>query len=292
MDARALLRELNIRPRKGLGQNFLVDSSVVPRIVAAAEVGPQDAVVEVGPGLGVLTEQLAKSAGRVIAVELDDRLATVLRERLAGCGNVTVVQGDILKLSVERLLKEAPGGAPLGEDFRYKVVANLPYYVTSPVLRFFLEARPRPRLMVVMVQKEVAERIVAKPPEMSLLAVSVQFYGQPRIVRIVPAKAFYPAPEVESAILRIDLYERPALDVDPDSFFRLVRAGFEQRRKQLPNSLASVLHISKDEAVKALEQAGLEPQRRAETLSLENWGRLYRAIETPAGLATQTKAPD
>lgn len=287
MDARTILKDLGIRPRKALGQNFLVDRTVVPRIVAAAEVGPQDVIIEVGPGLGVLTEQLARVARRVIAVELDERLAAVLRERFAGHDNVIVIQGNILGLSVETMLEEISGRLPSVTDFSYKVVANLPYYVTSPILRFFLEAYPKPRLIVVMVQKEVAERIVAIPPEMSLLAISVQFYGQPRIVRIVPAKAFYPVPKVESAILRIDLYEHPAVDVkDRQEFFRLVHAGFGQRRKQLPNAIASGLKLNKEEVIKALERTGLDPRQRAETLRLEDWGRLYRALEPPSEVNT------
>lgn len=283
MDARTILRDLDIRPRKALGQNFLVDRTVVPRTVSAAEIGPQDVAIEVGPGLGVLTEELARVAGHVIAVELDERLAAALRRRLANYANVTIIRGNILELSVETLLEETLGRAPSRANFSYKVVANLPYYVTSPVLRFFLEAHLKPRLMVIMVQKEVAERIAAAPPKMSLLAISVQFYGQPRIVGIVPPKAFYPVPKVESAILRIDLYEHPAVNVaNREAFFKLVHAGFEQRRKQLPNTMASVLRVDKEQVIRALEQAGLDPRRRAETLSLEDWERLYQAMEAQA----------
>ena len=161
----------------------------------------------------------------------------------------------------------------------YKVVANLPYYITSPVLRHFLEASAKPRLMIVMVQKEVAEAIVAKPGKMSLLSVSVQFYGEPRIISPVPAQCFYPAPKVDSAILRIDPYPQPAVAVDEGSFFELVRAGFTAPRKQLVNSLAQGLGASKSEVLSLLETAGIVPQRRAETLTLGEWARLWQVFK-------------
>ena len=267
MDARAILRELGLRPRKGLGQNFLVDRSVLPKIVAAAEVGPQDTVIEVGPGLGVLTERLAATAGRVIAVELDDALADALKKRFAGQPNVQVVHGDVLNLSPADLIGSG--------DSRYKVVANLPYYITSAVLRHFLEAEARPALMVVMVQLEVAQRIVARPPDMSLLSVAVQFYGRARIVARVPPGAFYPAPKVDSAILRIDVYDKPAVEVaNKEWFFHVVQAGFGQRRKQLVNSLSAGLDIDKGRASAALQSCVLSPTLRAEALSLEDWACL------------------
>jgi 16S rRNA (adenine1518-N6/adenine1519-N6)-dimethyltransferase len=267
---RRLLRQFDLRARKGLGQHFLVDREVLAVITSAAEVAPDDIIVEVGPGLGILTRELAKKAGRVIAIELDDKLAVLLKERLASFKNVTIINDDVLKITPGDLLK---GG------FSYKVVANLPYYITSPVLRHFLTASAKPQMMIVMVQKEVAEAIAAEPGQMSLLSVSVQFYGKPEIISRVPAESFYPAPEVDSAILRIDLYPKPAVDVDESGFFDIVRAGFAAPRKQIANSLAQGLGLPKTEVLPVLKRADIAPQRRAETLSLEEWAGLWRVFE-------------
>jgi 16S rRNA (adenine1518-N6/adenine1519-N6)-dimethyltransferase len=267
------LRSFDLRARKGLGQHFLVDQEVLKVIVSAAELTPDDIIVEVGPGLGILTRELAQRAGRVIAIELDDKLAALLKRTLASFNNVTIINDDVLKLEPEALLKEQKVSP------RYKVVANLPYYITSPVLRHFLEARAKPQTMIVMVQKEVAEAIAAKPGQMSLLSVSVQFYGKPEIISPVPAESFYPAPEVDSAILRLDLYPQPAVTVDEGSFFNLVRAGFAAPRKQIANSLAQGLGRDKAEVLPLLEEAGIAWQRRAETLSLEEWAKLWRLFE-------------
>jgi len=264
---RRLLRQFDLRARKGLGQHFLIDGEVLERIISAAELTPSDVIVEVGPGLGVLTRELAQKAGRVIAIELDSRLAAALKQTLAHFNNVTIINDDVLKIEPKNL---ATG---------YKVVANLPYYITSPVLRHFLEASAKPRLMILMVQKEVAEAITARPGKMSLLAVSVQFYGEPRIISRVPAQCFYPAPRVDSAILRIDPHPQPRVAVDEGSFFDLVRAGFTAPRKQLVNSLAQGLGVSKNEALSLLERADIASQRRAETLTLGEWARLWRVFK-------------
>ncbi len=181
---RRLLRQFDLRARKGLGQHFLIDGEVLKRITAAAELAPTDVIVEVGPGLGVLTRELAQKAARVIAIELDNKLAAALKQTLAPFNNVTIINDDVLKIEPAALVTEPKTG--------YKVVANLPYYITSPVLRHFLEASAKPRVMILMVQKEVAEAIVAKPGEMSLLSVSVQFYGEPRIISYVPAQVLLP----------------------------------------------------------------------------------------------------
>ncbi len=267
---RRLLRQFDLRARKGLGQHFLIDGEVLKRITSAAELTPSDVIVEVGPGLGVLTRELAQKAGRVIAIELDNKLAAALKQTLASFNNVTIINDDVLKIEPKNLITK-PG---------YKVVANLPYYITSPVLRHFLEASAKPQLMILMVQKEVAEAIIAKPGKMSLLSVSVQFYGEPRIISPVPAQCFYPAPKVDSAILRINLYPQPAVAVtDEGSFFDLVRAGFTAPRKQLLNSLAQGLGASKSEILPLLETAGIVPKRRAETLTLEEWARLWQMFE-------------
>jgi 16S rRNA (adenine1518-N6/adenine1519-N6)-dimethyltransferase len=261
-----LLRQFDLRARKGLGQHFLIDGEVLKRITSAAELTPSDVVVEVGPGLGVLTRELAQKAGRVIAIELDNKLAAALKQTLAPFNNVTIINDDVLKIEPKNLATA------------YKVVANLPYYITSPVLRHFLEASAKPQLMILMVQKEVAEAIVAKPGEMSLLAVSVQFYGEPRLISYVPAQCFYPPPKVDSAILRINLYPQPRVS-DEAGFFAVVRAGFTTPRKQIANSLAQGLGVAKAEALSLLERAGIVSQRRAETLTLEEWARLWQVFK-------------
>ena len=273
---RSLLRRSGLRVRKGLGQHFLVDEEVLGLIVSAAQLTPADAVMEIGPGLGVLTGELAGRAGRVVAIELDNKLADILRETLASFSNVTIINEDVLKIDPAALLREQ-FSLEVGDSLNYKVVANLPYYIASPVLRHFLEASVKPQIMVVMVQKEVADEIVAQPGRMSLMSISVQLYGQPTIIGYVPARCFYPAPEVDSAILRIAVYPEPAVEIaDKESFFTLVRAGFSARRKQMANSLAQGLGVSKAEAVSLLAGANIVPQRRAETLTLEEWAQLWR----------------
>jgi 16S rRNA (adenine1518-N6/adenine1519-N6)-dimethyltransferase len=267
------LRQSGLKARKGLGQHFLVDREVLEVITSAAELSPDDLVVEVGPGLGILTGELARRAGGVIAVELDDRLAALLKKTLASFENVTIVNDDVLNIEPGELLKRQKTGPA------YKVVANLPYYITSPVLRHFLTAAAKPRVMIVMVQKEVAEAIAAGPGDMSILSVSVQFYGKPEIIRRVPAQSFYPAPEVDSALLRIGLYPEPAVAVDEGGFFELVRAGFSAPRKQIGNSLSQGLGLPKTVVLPFLEKADIDWQRRAETLTLEEWARLWRVFE-------------
>ena len=268
-EVRRRLRRSDLRARKGLGQHFLIDAEVLSRIITAAELKPDDLVVEVGPGLGILTKELAGKAGGVVAIELDDKLAALLKKTLAASQNVTVINGDVLKIEPSSLF----------EGLSYKVVANLPYYITSPVLRHFLEAKAKPRTMVVMVQREVAEVIAAKPGDMSLLSVSVQFYASSEIVSIVPPQSFYPAPEVSSAILKIDVYPKPAVDVDEKGFFDTVRAGFAAPRKQLANSLAKGLGREKAEVLPLLQKASIDPSRRAETLTIEEWAGLHRTLE-------------
>ena len=262
-----LLRQTGIRPKKRLGQHFLVDEAILDTILVAAELSSEDIVIEIGPGLGVLTAELARRAGKVIAVELDTKLASLLKRKLASVPNVNVINADILKVSPSQLL-ETKGD--------YKVVANLPYYITSPILRHFVEASPKPSLMVVMVQKEVGNAIVAGPGEMSLLAVSLQVYSKPKIVSYVSSQSFYPPPKVDSAIVRFDLLPQPAVKVaDINGFFQVVKCGFSSPRKQLHNSLAQGMGEKPAEVALLLERAGIESQRRAETLSLEEWARLY-----------------
>jgi 16S rRNA (adenine1518-N6/adenine1519-N6)-dimethyltransferase len=281
METKRLLRRYGLRAKKGLGQHFLTDEGVLKAIIQAAELAPDDIVIEVGPGLGVLTRELAGRAAWLFTVELDSNLASVLERGLASRSNVSVINGNILEIAPASLLGEVPVGLTEGSS-GYKVVANLPYYITSPVLRHFLTAHIKPRVMVVMVQKEVAEAITAGPGRLSLLSLSVQLYGRPEIVSHVPARCFYPAPEVASAILKITVHPKPAVEIsDEDSFFSLVRAGFSAARKQLANSLAQGLRLPKAEVLPRLQQAGIAPQRRAETLTLEEWAGLWRVFQKP-----------
>lgn len=264
---RALLRKLGLSARKGFSQSFLTDQYVVRDIVAAAELQATDEVLEVGPGLGVLTRELVKAAGRVVAVELDRRLAELLPQLVAGAANLRVIQGDYLDFD--------PAAVFSGP---YKMVANLPYAITSPALRHMLTAAAKPTLAVVMVQREVAERIAAKPGDTSLLSIMVQLYSRVTVVRDVLAGAFYPAPKVDSTVLKLEVYDRPPVDVeDPEALLRIVAAGFSRRRKQLHNSLSQSLWFPPGGVFEVLERAGIEPSRRAQTLSLKEWARLYHA---------------
>jgi 16S rRNA (adenine1518-N6/adenine1519-N6)-dimethyltransferase len=278
MDVRGLLRQWDLRPNKGLGQNFLLNQAVLGKIVAAAELTSEDIVLEIGAGLGTLTERLARHAERVVAVELDERLIPILQGVLSDFDNVTLIQGDILALDPAALVSIATDQHPV-PGAQYKIVANLPYYITSAVLRHLLEASLKPRRMVVTVQREVAQRIVAKPGQMSLLAVSVQFYGRPRLLFRIRPGCFYPAPGVESAVLRVDLRAAPLLPAeDTAAFFRVVKAGFSQRRKQLRNSLSAGLRRPADEVATRLKEVGVDPRRRAQTLTLEEWVEVTRVL--------------
>jgi len=271
VEAKSQLHRLGARARKGLGQHFLVDKTVLGKIVSAAELGPRDTVVEVGPGLGILTAELLHKAGRVIAVEVDSRLAAALQKNLSAFLKLAVVNADILEIN--------PADLTSRQTKSYKVVANLPYYIAAPILRHFLEASLKPSLMVVMVQKEVAQSIVAQPGEMSILGISVQLYGKPTIVDYVPAHCFYPQPKVDSAIVRIEVYPEPAVPVkDIAGFFEIVKAGFSTPRKQIRNSLALGLQIAPADAVELLGKAKIAPQRRPETLSLEEWSKLQLVL--------------
>lgn len=268
-DAENILRRYNLRPSKGLGQNFLVDESVLARIVDAAALEPDDQVLEVGPGLGVLTKRLLDAVRRVVAIELDKQLVSVLPRILNKPAHLELVQADVLQFNPQAYFK----------DLDYKLVANLPYYITSPTLRHFLEAPARPSLMIIMVQKEVGERLVAQPGELSLLAISVQYYGEPRLVGYVPAEAFHPVPKVDSAVVSIEVFQEPRIAVDTEKFFKLVSAGFSQPRKQLHNAIQQRLWLPPGGASELLREAGIEPNRRAQTLSFEEWAQLYRVFD-------------
>jgi len=279
------LRQFDLQVRKGLGQHFLIDEEVLRLITSAAGLTATDVIMEVGPGLGILTKELARQVGWVVAIELDSKLAVALEQTLSSFDNVSIINKDILQIDPAALLQEQKTRFPqaISSPFSYKVVANLPYYITSPVLRHFVEAPVKPQIMVLMVQKEVAEAIVAEPGQMSVLSISVQFYGEPRIISYVPAQCFYPAPEVDSAILRIDLYSQPVVAVtDERGFFDLVQAGFSASRKQIVNSLAQGLELPKAEILSLLGKSRIVPQRRAETLTLDEWAKLWQVF-TQAG---------
>ncbi len=278
---RAALNGLGLRPSRDLGQNFLIDPDVLAAIVEAGHLAADDRVVEVGPGLGVLTLELVRRTREVVAIEFDRRLGARLVDEL-GARNLRVIHADVLRVDPASVF---------GDGMPYKLVANLPYQITSAILRHFLEAAAPPSLQVVMVQWEVAQRIVAAPPDMSVLAHSVQIYAEPEIVARVPAAAFVPAPQVDSAIVR--LTRRPHLLVevdDVDRLFRVIKAGFLHARKKLSNSLQGGLaamgfRIPKDEALRALIEAGVDPGRRAETLTLQEWAAVYEHLRATAAAA-------
>jgi 16S rRNA (adenine1518-N6/adenine1519-N6)-dimethyltransferase len=265
-----LLQRYDLHPSKGLGQNFLQDQRALQKIIRAANLKPAEAVLEIGAGLGSLTRYLALSVQYVTALELDRKLFPVLESVLAPYKNVRLVQGDILQLNPVDLMEKRD----------YVVVANIPYYITSPLLRHLLEAGKPPQRAVLTVQKEVAERICAGVGRMSLLALSVQVYGNPSIVSTIPAESFYPPPKVDSAILSIEIHSQPVIPVARlETFFTLIKAGFSQKRKTLRNALSGGLRVTQAESGELLAAAGVDPGRRAETLSLEEWGNLITVFE-------------
>lgn len=271
VETRAILRVHGIRPRKALGQNFLIDREALDSVVRAVGLAPDDLVLEIGPGIGTLTAALAATGADVVAIELDGELAKAAALRMAAQANVRVVPGNALHLDLSPWL---PAGRP------YKLAANIPYYITAPILRHFLTGSRQPTVIVLTVQREVAERLAAPPGRLSLLGISAQFYARVEIVRIVPASSFYPQPRVDSAIVRLTPYDRQPIEVDDDDrFFRLVKAGFGAKRKQLHNALVQgMAHIPAPRIEQALAESGIDRTRRAETLSLMEWGALYRNI--------------
>lgn len=271
LDIRPLMNEFGIKPKKSLGQNFLVEPAGLRKVIEAAGVQKDDQVLEIGAGLGSLTVLLAQSARLVVAVEIDRELIPPLQKALEKYPNVHVVHGDILRQNPDSL----------GLEARYLVVANIPYYISSAILRHLLTAKQKPTRMILTVQKEVAERVCATQGKHSLLSLSVQVFGDPRLAGIIPAGSFLPAPEVDSAVLVIDLFPQPAIpEEDLDRFFSLAKAGFSQKRKTLRNSLSGGMRISTQEAETLLGNAGLDPMLRAEALSLEAWGKLVQASKT------------
>ncbi|MCX6720960.1 MAG: 16S rRNA (adenine(1518)-N(6)/adenine(1519)-N(6))-dimethyltransferase RsmA [Candidatus Staskawiczbacteria bacterium] len=271
---KGLLAKYETRPSKGLGQNFLIDARVLEKIIEASDIKNTDVILEVGPGVGTLTQELAKKAGQVIAIEKDETMVKILNEVLAvqNVKNVKIVNDDILK--IEKL-----------EKFKnYKVIANIPYYLTSPLIRKFLEAEKQPDFMVLMIQKEVAQRICALPnaqgkQKMSLLAVSVQFYADAKIISYVSKNCFYPAPKIDSAIIKITPHiNNDRGGVSPDLFFKIVKAGFSHPRKQLGSNLSGALKLDRSQTEKWLLDNNIKPIQRAETLSVGDWIKLASSL--------------
>jgi 16S rRNA (adenine1518-N6/adenine1519-N6)-dimethyltransferase len=267
-DTRNQLYRSGLKARKRLGQHFLTDQTVLHTIIESAELSPDDTVIEVGPGLGIVTEELAKHAGHVIAVELDINLANRLRQKLTSYHNITIMNTDILKTSVTDLISDRRG---------YKVVANIPYYITSPILHYFISAVVKPSLMVIMVQKEVGEAIAALPGKLSVLAISMQMLTHPEIITEVPATCFYPAPKVESVVVRFKFLSQPKVNIgDTEKFLDFVGSGFASPRKLIANSLAQGLYIKPADAAGMLQKAGIDLQKRPEALTIKEWEQLYK----------------
>ena len=260
-----LFKEHDIRPNKRLGQNFLIDQNILVKIIKAADLNQNDTILEIGPGLGTLTKELVQRVKKVITVEKDKKLADLLKETLKNSSNLEIITADIRDI-VDKISLNS-----------FKIVANLPYYITSPVIRLFLESKNPPQEMVLMVQKEVGIRICANPPKMSLLAVSVQFYAQPRIIFSVPKESFWPQPKIDSSLIKIQNIKKPE-DIDIEKFFRIVRAGFSSPRKQLANNLSSGLNLDREEIKKALIESNLDIQIRAQDLRVEDWKTLQENI--------------
>ncbi|MFW5713655.1 MAG: 16S rRNA (adenine(1518)-N(6)/adenine(1519)-N(6))-dimethyltransferase RsmA [Brevefilum sp.] len=265
-----ILKQYNLRPQKFLGQNFLADHNALQKIVEDSGVGPEDRVLEIGAGLGSLTRLLAERAGSVVAVEIDPHLFPALQSVTRKFDNVRLIQGDILEMAPREIFDEDG----------YQVVANIPYYITSAVVRHLLEAEVRPARLVLTMQREVAERILNEDEKMSLLSLSVQVYGEAYIASHIPAECFYPRPKVDSSVLVIDVDEDPKFDkTETDRLFSLAHIAFNQKRKMLRSSLRPTLGQDLESVSEVLQQAGINPCQRPETLSLEDWIRLVEVVE-------------
>lgn len=274
LDSSKILGKYGLKPNRALGQNFLSDPASLQCVVEAARILPGDTVLEIGPGLGSLTRLLCRQARQVIAVEVDAGFVTVLNDVLAEFENLEIIHGDILELDPAQLMK-SPG---------YLVVANIPYYITSAIFRHLLGGKYPPKRLVLTLQLEVAQRICASPGELSLLALSVQVYGKPEIAAKIPAHAFYPAPKVDSAVVRVEIYSDPLIPTSHLArFFRLAKAGFSQKRKTLRNSLSAGMGWGSQQTEELLLSIGINPQRRAETLSLQEWYALAMTSEVEPG---------
>jgi len=272
LNIQPLLKRYHIHPKKSLGQNFLVEPGGLMKVINAAEFSGSEEVLEIGAGLGSLTYLLAQTSARVCAVEIDTHMLEPLAEALKPFSNVQIVAGDILKLDPAELVSSE----------NYVVVANIPYYITSAIIRHLLEANLKPSRVILTIQKEVAQRILARDGKMSLLSLSVFVFGEPEIAGTIPAGSFFPAPDVDSAVLRIRLYPEPLIPPSQlDQFFKLAHAGFGQKRKTLKNSLSAGLNLAAGQIEARLLEANIEPSRRAETLSIAEWARLVKSFEIP-----------
>ena len=272
-----ILSEYRAKLSRGLGQNFLVDSRAVQKLLAAAQVEKEDTVLEIGPGIGTLTRELAQLAKHVVAVEKDSKMVEILQETLKEFSNVEIVHEDALKTNFQFSSLNFQPNPNVSISKTYKIVANLPYYITAPVIRKFLEAERKPQQMTLIVQKEVAQRICSKPPNMSILAVSVRVYAAPKIISYIKKNSFWPQPMVDAAILQIIPFPTPyALDFH--RFFRVVKAGFKQPRKQLVNNLSKELNLPRQKVEQWLLQSNIQPTRRAETLAVQDWINLAHRI--------------
>jgi len=255
-----LLQKHNLRPNKLMGQNFLIDESILKKIIETANLSKDNIVLEVGPGLGILTKELAKKAKQVIAIEKDKEIIEALKKELENYNNIELIHSDILEYNLKFLEN-------------YKVVANIPYYLTSHLIRILLESKNQPKEITILIQKEVAQRICASPPKMTLLAVSVQFYSKPEIISYISKESFWPEPKIDSAILKITNIKKPE-NINIKKFFKLVKAGFSSPRKQLANNLFNKLNINKEEIKTALTECNLDIQVRAERLNINDWVNL------------------
>lgn len=272
-----ILQKYQFRFQKKFGQNFLIDPAVLNKIISAARITKEDCVLEIGPGIGTMTQYLAEAAAEVVAVEIDRNLIPVLEETLSEYENVTVINEDILKVDINRLVAEKNGGRPI------KVVANLPYYITTPIIMGLFESHVPLKSITIMVQKEVAERMQVGPgtKDYGALSLAVQYYAKPEIVANVPPNCFIPRPSVGSAVIRLTRHEKPPVDVrDEGRMFSLIRASFNQRRKTLINGLANApeLALPKEKIAQALEEMQLSPTVRGETLTLEQFARLSNLL--------------
>ena len=270
------LRRLGIQPRKALGQHFLIDAFVLADIADACRLGPDDIVLEIGAGPGGLTEELATRAGIVVAVEMDEEMASLARRRLAAHENVCIIAADALDYTPAEFLAECDAHPP------YTATGNLPYYITQPVVRRLLEADPAPDRIVVLVQREVARRMVGGAGRESLLSMSIKCYGVPEPMFDVPASAFWPIPKVQSALVRIERLSEPAVGLTAEllpRFFNLLRAGFSEPRKQLHNAISNAFGIPDAATLGLLAEAGIDPVDRAQHLELPHWRALFDAVE-------------
>ncbi len=262
---KALISEFGIKPTKGLGQNFLVDDNALQKIIIAADISPDDEVLEIGPGFGHLTRYLAAKSKVVHAVEIDQKIIPAIRSVMKDFNNLNLVKADIMEYDLSKL--DLPQG--------YLVVANIPYYITSALIKKLIEHEIKPKRLVLTIQKEVGERICSKQGNHSILSLSVQVYGKPRISSVIKGTSFFPAPKVDSAVIRIDIMGDPAVNREKiPIFFRLVKAGFSQKRKMLRNTISAGMHWDKEKTEEILNNAGIDPKARAQTLSIDDWKNL------------------